>query len=214
MSVIDEIKDRVDIVELVSESVPLRRSGKNYVGFCPFHPNQRTPAFAVFPDSGTWRCFGQCNEGGDIFRFVMKKEGCDFGEALRILAERAGVTLRTLSPEEQEASEEHERLRQILEEALIFYRHQLFHTSAGAPVLEYLQQQRHLKVETLEAFGIGYAPPGWEVTLDYFFRARRFYRRSLGGRAGGGASARWKPPFAKGGCLRSLPPTDYVPHSR
>ncbi len=168
MSVIDEIKDRVDIVELVSESVPLRRSGKNYVGFCPFHPNQRTPAFAVFPDSGTWRCFGQCNEGGDIFRFVMKKEGCDFGEALRILAERAGVTLRTLSPEEQEASEEHERLRQILEEALIFYRHQLFHTSAGAPVLEYLQQQRHLKVETLEAFGIGYAPPGWEVTLDYF----------------------------------------------
>jgi DNA primase len=75
LSVIDEIKARIDIVDLVSETVKLRRSGKNYTGFCPFHENKRTPAFAVFADSGTWRCFGQCNEGGDIFRFVMKKEG-------------------------------------------------------------------------------------------------------------------------------------------
>ncbi|MFZ6020653.1 MAG: CHC2 zinc finger domain-containing protein, partial [Chloroflexota bacterium] len=93
MSAIDEIKARIDIVELVSETVKLRRTGKNYIGFCPFHTNTRTPAFVVFPDSGTWRCFGQCNEGGDVFRFVMKKEGWDFSETLRYLAERAGVTL-------------------------------------------------------------------------------------------------------------------------
>ncbi len=80
MSAIDEIKARIDIVELVSETVKLRRTGKNYIGFCPFHANTRTPAFVVFPDSGTWRCFGQCNEGGDIFRYVMKKEGWDFSE--------------------------------------------------------------------------------------------------------------------------------------
>src|SRR4030065_2316721 len=91
MSVIDEIKIRIDIVELVSESVQLRRTGKNSSGFCPFHPNQRTPAFAVFSDSGTWRCFGQCNEGGDIFKFMMKREGIDFKEALNKLADRAGV---------------------------------------------------------------------------------------------------------------------------
>ena len=78
MTAIDEIKSRIDIVELVSETVKLRRAGKSYTGFCPFHPNSRTPAFVVFPDSGTWRCFGQCNEGGDVFRFVMKKEGWDY----------------------------------------------------------------------------------------------------------------------------------------
>jgi len=71
MTAIDEIKSRIDIVDLVSESVKLRRSGKAIPDFCPFHQNTKTPAFAVFPESGTWRCFGQCNEGGDIFKFVM-----------------------------------------------------------------------------------------------------------------------------------------------
>jgi len=73
MTTVDEIKNRIDILDLISDSVKLRRSGKNYLGFCPFHDNKRTPAFVVFPDSGTWRCFGQCNEGGDIFKYVMKK---------------------------------------------------------------------------------------------------------------------------------------------
>ena len=98
MTAIDDIKARLDIVDLVSETVKLRRSGKSYTGFCPFHPNSKTPAFAVFPDSGTWRCFGQCNEGGDIFKFVMKKEGWDFAEALRYLADRAGVVLEATDP--------------------------------------------------------------------------------------------------------------------
>ena len=75
MSVIDQVKERVDAVEIIGETVKLRKSGKNYTGFCPFHPNKRTPAFAVFPDTGTWRCFGACNDGGDIFSFLMKKEG-------------------------------------------------------------------------------------------------------------------------------------------
>src|SRR5512142_1938097 len=103
MSTIDEIKARIDIVDLVSESVKLRRSGKNYTGFCPFHANTRTPAFVVFPESGSWRCFGQCNEGGDIFGYVMKKEGLDFTEALRYLAEKAGVELKPQTAQEQAA---------------------------------------------------------------------------------------------------------------
>ena len=168
MSVIDEIKTRIDIVDLVSETVQLRRSGKNYTGFCPFHANTRTPAFAVFPDSGTWRCFGQCNEGGDIFKYVMKKEGWDFGEALRYLAERAGVQLAPPTAEEQAAEEEHQELRLLLEEAATFYRHQLVHTPAGKMALDYLRDKRSLKDETQEAFGLGYAPNAWDATLNYF----------------------------------------------
>ncbi len=141
MSTIDEIKSRLDIVDVVSESVQLRRSGKNYTGFCPFHSNTRTPAFVVFPETGTWRCFGQCNEGGDIFGFVMKKEGWDFSESLRNLADRVGVELKPLTPEVQAAAEEHDHLRELLEDAVAYYRHNLINTTNGKPILEYLHQQ-------------------------------------------------------------------------
>jgi DNA primase len=168
MTPIDEIKARIDIVDLVSETVQLRRSGKNYTGFCPFHANTRTPAFAVFADSGTWRCFGQCNEGGDIFKFIMKRENMDFSEALHYLADKADVQLKPPTPEEQVATDEHDALRTILEEAATFYRHQLFNTSAGKAALDYLRQKRSLRNETLEAFGVGYAPNAWEASLQHF----------------------------------------------
>jgi DNA primase len=176
-SVIDEIKARIDIVDLVSETVQLRRSGKNYTGFCPFHSNTRTPAFAVFQDTGTWRCFGECNEGGDIFGFVMKKEGWDFAEALRFLADKAGVQLKPPTPEEQAAAEEHDNLRQLLEDAVIFFHHQLLNTSAGQQALEYLHR-RGLKDETIEAFGLGYAPNAWEALVSHF-RSRHASEREL-----------------------------------
>jgi DNA primase len=168
MSTTDEIKARVDIVDLVSETVQLRRSGKNYTGFCPFHSNTRTPAFVVFLETGTWRCFGQCNEGGDIFGFVMKKEGWDFSEALRVLADRAGVELKPLTEEEQEAIEEHDHLRNLLEDAVTFFRHNLFNAPAGKPILEYLHHERGLSDETIEAFGLGYAPNSWDAGLKHF----------------------------------------------
>ncbi len=167
MSTTDEIKSRIDILDLVSESVQLRRSGKNYVGFCPFHANSRTPAFVVFPESGTWRCFGQCNEGGDIFRFVMKKEGWDFPEALRHLAEKAGVVLQPMTPERQAEVEEHERLYALLEEAVTFFRYHLTQTPAGRPALAYLEK-RGLSLETMERFGMGYAPESWDTLLRHF----------------------------------------------
>ena len=91
MSVTNEIKDRIDIVDLVSESVELRRAVRNHTGFCPFHHNVNTPSFVVFSDTQTWKCFGECDEGGDLFSFVMKREGWEFSEALRVLADRAGV---------------------------------------------------------------------------------------------------------------------------
>jgi DNA primase len=168
MTAIDEVKARIDIVDLVSESVQLRRSGKNYTGFCPFHSNTRTPAFVVFPETGTWRCFGQCNEGGDVFNFVMKKEGWDFPEALRILAERAGAELEPAAPEIQAIVEENEGLRAILEEAVTFYRHSLLNTAAGKQALDYLREQRSLGDEAIESFGLGYAPDSWDAATEYF----------------------------------------------
>jgi len=176
-SVIDEIKARIDIVELVSETVQLRRSGKNYTGFCPFHANTRTPAFAVFQDTGTWRCFGQCNEGGDIFGYVMKKEGWDFSEALRYLADKAGVQLKPPTPQEQAAAEEGDHLRSLLEDAVAFYRHQLLNTPAGKSTLEYLHQ-RGLQDAAIEAFGLGYAPDSWEATSAHF-KSRGYQEKDL-----------------------------------
>ena len=167
MSQIDEIKSRIDIVDLVSETVKLRRTGKNYAGLCPFH-NEKTPSFIVSPDRQTWRCFGQCNEGGDIFSFVMKKENWDFGEALRFLADRAGVKLEAYRAQKPEEKEAHERLRGLLEEALTFYRHQLVNTPAGRPALDYVREKRRLSDATLETFGLGYAPDSWEAALKHF----------------------------------------------
>lgn len=167
MTAIDEIKSRIDIVDYISQTVKLRRAGKSYTGFCPFHPNTRTPAFVVFPDSGTWRCFGQCNEGGDIFRFVMKKEGWDFNQTLKFLADRAGVVLEPLTPQKKEHEDRLDILRGLLEQAVVFYRHHLTQTAAGKPALDFLHR-RGLTDETIEAFGLGYAPDGWDAVLSHF----------------------------------------------
>lgn len=167
MTAIDEIKSRLDIVDFVSQSVKLRRAGKNYTGFCPFHPNTRTPAFVIFPDSGTWRCFGQCNEGGDIFRFVMKKEGWDFNQTLKFLADRAGVVLEPLTPQKKEHEDRLDTLRGLLEQAVVFYRHHLTQTAAGKPALDFLHR-RGLTDQTIEAFGLGYAPESWDAALNHF----------------------------------------------
>jgi len=170
MSVIDEIKSQIDAVSLISETVQLRKAGKNYTGFCPFHPNSRTPAFVVFPDSGTWRCFGQCNQGGDIFQFIMKKEGWDFSDALRHLADRAGIQLKPQTPEQKQAADVHEQNRELLESAVVFYRNNLLNTPAGLEVLDYLHSKRYLNDQTLETFGIGYAPQSWDATNQHFLQ--------------------------------------------
>jgi DNA primase len=166
MSTIDEVKSRIDIVDLVSEAgVKLRKTGRNYTGFCPFHSNTKTPAFVVWPETGTWRCFGQCNEGGDIFKFVMKKEGWDFKEALQHLAQRAGVELQEYTPQQEAQKELYDSLRALLEEAVLYYRNHLMNTP---DVLAYLREKRGLTDATIETFGLGYAPPGWDNAFKHF----------------------------------------------
>ncbi|MCJ7434163.1 MAG: DNA primase [Anaerolineales bacterium] len=176
MSTIDEIKSKIDIVDIVSEAgVKLRHTGKNYTGFCPFHDNKRTPAFVIWPETGTWRCFGQCNEGGDIFKFVMKRDGLDFKEALNKLAERAGVKVESYVAEKPEVKEAHEHLRVLLEDAIIYYRTHLFNNK---DVLTYLREKRGLTDSTIETFGLGYAPSGWDMALKHFI-AKGYNQQNL-----------------------------------
>ena len=176
MSTIDEVKSRIDIVDLVSEAgVKLRKAGRNYTGFCPFHDNKRTPAFVVWPETGTWRCFGACNEGGDIFKFVMKRQGWDFKEALQHLAQRAGVELQEYTPQQEAQKEAYDTLRALLEEAVLYYRNHLL----NAPdILAYLREKRGLSDTALETFGLGYAPPGWDNALKHF-TARGYSEQDL-----------------------------------
>ncbi len=189
MSTIDEVKSRIDIVDLVSEAgVKLRKAGRNYTGFCPFHDNKNTPAFVVWPETGTWRCFGACNEGGDIFKFVMKREGWDFKEALQRLAQRAGVELQEYTPQQEAQKELYDSLRNLLEEAVLFYRSHLLNQP---DVLNYLRDKRGLTDATIETFGLGYAPHSWDNALKHFtergyseqdlFDAGLLSERDLGG---------------------------------
>ena len=167
MSVVDQIKARLDIVDVVGQTVKLRRTGKNYIGFCPFHQNTRTPAFVVFPESQTWRCFGQCNEGGDLFSYVMKRDGLDFSEALKKLAEQTGVELVPITAHSQAEQDSQTRLQHILDEAMRFYRQQMLETDAGKKALNYVKA-RGLSDETIKIWGLGYAPGGWDTLIKHF----------------------------------------------
>lgn len=161
MSVVDDIKNQIDIVDIVSDNVKLRRTGKNYIGFCPFHANTHTPSFVVFPDSGTWRCFGQCSEGGDVFSYIMKRDGCDFQTALEMLAKKAGVELTPYTKDEK-PREEKQRLYDLMNEAVTYFHNNLTQHPAGKAAFEFLTAKRGLKPETIEKFCLGYALQSWD----------------------------------------------------
>jgi DNA primase len=152
-STIDEIKRRLDVVDVVGQTVQLKRSGKTFKGLCPFH-GEKTPSFYVWPEQGTWRCFG-CNEGGDIFSFVQKRDNLDFREALRFLGERAGVTVDEAARPDPAARQERDRLLAILDSAALFYRGALA-SEAGALARAYLVE-RGVEPATVDRFGLGYA---------------------------------------------------------
>jgi len=171
MSKIDEVKSRLDIVDVVSDYVELRKSGRNYSAFCPFHADTRSPSFVVFPETQGWHCFGACGEGGDVFNFIMKRENLPFGEALRLLARRAGVELEPPTPEQTRDAAERERLQGIMAAAAAYYHHQLLRSPAGEEARTYLQQ-RELTAETAKRFELGYAPDQWEALRGYLLGHR------------------------------------------
>jgi DNA primase len=161
-----EIRHAVDITDVVSETVLLKRAGKNLVGLCPFHA-EKTPSFSVSPDKQIFYCFG-CGSGGDVFGFVMKRDGGSFVEALRALARRSGIELpeRPLSIDDQRRLKERERLFEVNRLALHFFVQNLCQHPAGRSPLAYLEG-RGLARRTIDAFQLGYAPKGWDGLLGF-----------------------------------------------
>ena len=176
MSVIDDVKSRLDIVEVISGYVPeLKKAGRTWKARCPFH-SERTPSFAVDPERQTWHCFGSCSTGGDVIEFVRKVENLDFREALQRLAERAGVELRAQSPREREEREQHERLLAANEAAAVFWQAALA-GAEGAEARAYAER-RGLDDATVRAWQLGFAPDGWRSLTDHLV-ARGFSEEDL-----------------------------------
>ncbi len=164
MSTVDEVKQRLDIVEVVGKYTTLTKSGRNFKAVCPFH-TEKTPSFFVFPERQSWHCFGACNTGGDAISFVMKKESLTFSEALHLLADKVGVLVPTKT-EPAAGRDEKERLYQANEVASQFYHNQLVTSREGEKARTYLVK-RGLTDKTVSAFQLGYAPGSWESLKQY-----------------------------------------------
>jgi DNA primase len=181
--IVAEIKSKLNIVDVVGETVALKRAGTAYKGLCPFHA-EKTPSFVVNPDRESWHCFG-CGEGGDIFSFVMRRDALEFREALARLAEKAGVELSERTAREDR---HRKRLRDALEAAIAWYREVLLRTPQAAAARAYLAERR-LNDETLERFTIGFAPATWDA-LTKRLRSRGFSDEDLIGAGLASASNR------------------------
>lgn len=160
----DEIKSKLNIVDYIAKTVPLKKSGRHHKALCPFH-TEDTASFMVDEAKQSWRCYGSCNEGGDIFAFAMKQHGWSFSEALQELAKLAGVEIKR-SPTRRAQEQHREKLLGLFKVATEAYQ-RLLNMSGGQPAREYLRYQRGLSVDTLNEFQIGYASAEWTRMTDY-----------------------------------------------
>ncbi len=164
-----EVKSKLNVVDVVGETVPLKKAGSTFKGLCPFH-GEKTPSFTVTPARDSWKCFG-CGEGGDIFSFVMKRDSLTFPEALKVLAAKACVEIdeRTTREDARKA-----RLREVMESTIAFYHAVLTGSKTGQPALDYLRG-RGFTDATIATYQLGYAPGGWD-TLARTLAAKRQVR--------------------------------------
>ena len=160
-NVLDEIRDRADIVDLIGEYVDLKRSGSNYMGLCPFH-SEKTPSFSVSPSKSIFKCFG-CGVGGDVITFIMKRENLNFPEAVEFLAEKYNVRLSEYKDENKEARDKRNRLYDINREAAM---HFLNNLSSSLKAQKYLRD-RGLSDKTIRAYGLGYSKDSWTDLYDH-----------------------------------------------
>ncbi|WP_277219073.1 DNA primase [Peptoniphilus vaginalis] len=160
-NVLDEIRDRADIVDLIGEYVDLKRSGSNYMGLCPFH-SEKTPSFSVSPSKGIFKCFG-CGVGGDVITFVMKRENLSFPEAVEFLADKYSVRLEVYKDENKEARDKRDRLYEINREAGL---HFLKNYQTSQKTQLYLKN-RMLNDKTIRSYGIGYSKDSWTDLYDH-----------------------------------------------
>ncbi|MEK9158840.1 MAG: DNA primase, partial [Patescibacteria group bacterium] len=162
---VEEIKSKIDLADLVGEYVQLKKAGVNYKAPCPFH-HEKTPSFLVSKEKQIWHCFG-CGEGGDIFGFIMRIEGLDFPEALKLLAERAGVKLQEFHSEISASARN--RILDILKMAAKFYHKILLDSSQAEEARQYLNK-RQVAAEMLEEFQIGYIPDEWDILTNFLLK--------------------------------------------
>lgn len=167
MNEVEEIKNRLDIVEVIGGYVPLKPAGRNFKALSPFH-QEKTPSFMVSPEKNIWHDFSS-GQGGDVFSFVMQIEGIDFRDALELLARRAGVSLQPNKRTSRAAGSQKASLYVAMERAVAFYHQQL---SRDKKALAYLKAERGLKPSTIKTFLLGYAPDSWEALSDYLKRAK------------------------------------------
>ncbi|MCX6705065.1 MAG: DNA primase [Candidatus Woesebacteria bacterium] len=166
---IDEVKNRTDIVSIIGERIELKKAGRNFKATCPFH-GEKTPSFMVSPELQIFKCFG-CGEAGDVFSFLDKYEGMEFGEALKYLAERAGIKLQRTGFGE---SSEKEKLIEINTQVVRFYNYLLLEHPVGAKALEYLEKQRGIKKETIKEFQLGYSPESSYALTKFLVGKKKF----------------------------------------
>jgi DNA primase len=162
-----EIKNAANIVDIVSEIVHLKKTGKNFVGLCPFH-SEKTPSFTVSPEKQIFYCFG-CGAGGNVFSFLMKNQGLGFPEAARSLANRYGIEIptRNLTPEQKRQIDQREILLQMNRLAMDFFKQALHRKPSGQAAMDYLTK-RGLSGSIIDRFNVGYAPKGWDNLLNFF----------------------------------------------
>jgi DNA primase len=161
---IDQVRESTDIIDLVSAYANLRKRGKNYVGLCPFH-SEKTPSFTVNAEKQVYHCFG-CGVGGNVFTFVMEHEKVSFAEAVRFLADRAGVTLPAPSPEAEALASEAEILYNVMRLSARFFYDSLTGSTEGEFALNYLHE-RGFADEIIRKFGLGYSPKGWDGLVQF-----------------------------------------------
>jgi DNA primase len=166
---VDEVKQRTDIVSIIGERIELKKAGRNYKANCPFH-GEKTPSFMVSPELQIFKCFG-CGEAGDVFAFLEKYEGMEFKEALKYLADRAGIKLQRVDFGQ---SSEKERLIEINTQALRFYNYLLLSHPIGKRALEYLLKDRGLKKETIEEFQLGFSPDSPNALRKFLVDKKKF----------------------------------------
>ena len=164
---ISEIKNSVDIVNIISDIVLLKKVGRNYVGLCPFH-TEKTPSFTVSPEKQIFYCFG-CGTGGNVFNFLMNYDGLSFFETAKMLANRYGIDIpaQAMSTEQKRRISERESLLAVNKQAMDFFKHSLLSDAEGKIALEYLNK-RGMGEDTISIFNLGFAPAGWDNIINYF----------------------------------------------
>lgn len=170
MNVTDDIKQKLDIVDVISQYIQLSKSGRNFKATCPFHA-EKTASFFVFPEKQSWHCFGACATGGDIFTFVMKKEGLDFSQALRLLADKAGITLSGKTElRSKEDTARLDRLLKLNEVAAEYFHYLLLHEPEALTARQYADK-RGLSSLAIGDFQLGYAPNKWDGLTNYLTKS-------------------------------------------